>query len=108
MFFREDAINDHQKHTSITSGNLRRVGRGHFLGVVFARVLISKKPLPGLLAGPGRLPRFILVLLTFGLLVGCANSDPLAVASGPLFPLNSGHWQPTPQDLAAPPSVVDR
>ena len=79
-----------------------------FWSVVFARVLISKKPLPGLLAGPGRLLRFILVVLTFGLLAGCANSDPLAVASGPLFPLNPGHWQPAPQDLTALPAVVDR
>jgi hypothetical protein len=37
---------------------------------------------------------------------GCANSDPLAVASGPVFALNAGHWQPAPQDLAAPPVVV--
>ncbi len=37
---------------------------------------------------------------------GCANTDPLAVASGPVFALNAGHWQPTPQDLAAPPVVA--
>jgi hypothetical protein len=52
--------------------------------------------------------RFLLIIITFGLLAGCSNPDPLAVASGPLFALNAGHWQPTPQDLAAPPKVVDR
>ncbi|WP_373318357.1 type IV secretion system lipoprotein VirB7 [Acidocella aminolytica] len=30
------------------------------------------------------------------------------MASGPLFALNAGHWQPTPRDLAAPPKVADR
>lgn len=79
-----------------------------FWSLVFLRVLVSKKPLPGLLAGPGRLLRFALVLLTLGLLAGCSNPDPLAVASGPLFPLNTGHWQPTPQDLASPPVVTDK
>jgi hypothetical protein len=28
------------------------------------------------------------------------------VASGPVFALNAGHWQPAPEDLAAPPVVV--
>jgi hypothetical protein len=79
-----------------------------FWSLVFLRVLVSKKPLPGLLAGPGRLLRFVLVLLTFGLLSGCSNPDPLAVASGPLFALNASQWQPTPQELAAPPAVADR
>jgi hypothetical protein len=51
---------------------------------------------------------FLLILLTVGGLAGCSDPDALAVASGPLFPLNAGHWQPTPQDLAAPPVVVDR
>lgn len=68
----------------------------------------SAKPLPPILAIPGRVLRLLLILVTLGLLAGCADSDPLAVASGPLFPLNPGHWQPTPQDLAAPPVVVDR
>jgi len=57
---------------------------------------------------PGRLFRMLLIIITFGLLAGCSNSDPLAVASGPLFALNAGHWQPTPQDFASPPVVVDR
>ena len=72
------------------------------------RKLVSKKPLPVILAVPGRLLRFLLIIMTFGLLAGCSNPDPLAVASGPLFALNAGHWQPTPRDLAAPPKVADR
>jgi hypothetical protein len=57
---------------------------------------------------PGRSFRFFLILAMVALLGGCSNSDPLAVASGPVFPLNAGHWQPARQDLAAPPPVVDR
>jgi len=52
--------------------------------------------------------KFCRALITVGLLAGCSGSDPLAVASGPLFPLNAGHWQPTPQDLAAAPVVANR
>ncbi len=72
------------------------------------RKFISKKPMPAIIAVPIRVIRLLLVILTCGLLAGCANPDPLAVASGPVFALNTGHWQPTPQDLAAPPVVVDR
>jgi hypothetical protein len=72
------------------------------------RKFFSAKPLPPILAIPGRALRLLLILGTLGLLAGCSPSDPLAVASGPLFPLNPGHWQPTPQDLAAAPAVVDR
>jgi hypothetical protein len=72
------------------------------------RRVFSRKPMPFLLAIPGRFFKLCLLLVTLGLLAGCAGSDPLAVASGPLFPLNPGHWQPTPQDLAAPPPVVNR
>jgi len=66
----------------------------------------SKKPLPTILAAPIRVLQMVLLLVTLGLLAGCADSDPLAVASGPVFPLNAGHWQPAPQDLAAPPPVA--
>ncbi|WP_408846164.1 type IV secretion system lipoprotein VirB7 [Acidocella facilis] len=52
--------------------------------------------------------RAMLVVATFVLLAGCSNGDPLAVASGPLFPLNVGLWQPTAHDLATPPAAVDR
>jgi hypothetical protein len=72
------------------------------------RRFFSTKPLPAVLAVPGRAFRLLLILVSLGLLAGCSPSDPLAVASGTVFPLNSGHWQPTPQDLAAPPSVAGR
>ncbi|MDE2342141.1 MAG: type IV secretion system protein VirB7 [Betaproteobacteria bacterium] len=52
--------------------------------------------------------RLLLIIITFGLLAGCSNPDPLAVASGSVFALNAGHWQPTPQDLSSPPKIVDR
>jgi hypothetical protein len=56
---------------------------------------------------PGRFVRLFVMVATLGLLLsGCANPDPLAVVSGPLYPLNAGHWQPTPQDLSAPPLVT--
>jgi len=45
-------------------------------------------------------------VLVASALSACSNSDPLAVASGPLYPLNAGHWHPTPQDLSAPPPVT--
>lgn len=72
------------------------------------RRVFSCKPKPFLLAIPDRFFKLCLLLVTLGLLAGCAGSDRLAVASGPLFPLNAGHWQAVPQDLAAPPAVADR
>ncbi len=72
------------------------------------RKFVSTKPLPGILRFPAHIIRFTLILVTIGLLAGCSNPDPLAVATGPLFALNTGNWQPTPQDLAAPPIVTDK
>lgn len=88
--------------------NLIQVPVVLFLLWAVYRKFVSAKPLPCILAAAGRVLRVILILITFGFLAGCGNSDPLAVASGPLFPLNAGHWQPTPRELAAPPAVVDR
>jgi hypothetical protein len=51
----------------------------------------------------GRVLVFLVAALT---LAGCASSDPLPVAHGPLFPLNAGHWQPSSQDLNAPPKIA--
>ena len=56
---------------------------------------------------PGKILRACAVVIGLGfLLSGCTNPDPLAVASGPLYPLNVGYWHPTPQDLSAPPPVT--
>ena len=75
---------------------------------ILYRRFASPKPLPGILGFAGKFMKLCLILITFGLLAGCSNPDPLAVASGPLFALNSGHWQPAPQDLVAPPKIADR
>jgi hypothetical protein len=77
-----------------------------FLGWGLYRKYVSSKPVPAMIAIPIRALRVLLIIITFGLLGSCANKDPLAVASGPVFALNVGHWQPTPQDLTAPPAVV--
>jgi Outer membrane lipoprotein virB7 len=81
-------------------------------GVVLARVTIFyseffsrwQRPFP--LRRPSTFLSLGVVLVTLGFLAGCANPDPLAIATGPVFPLNSGYWQPTSQDLAAPPRVT--
>lgn len=58
----------------------------------------------------GRIPfglvRLLVVLALFGL-AGCASTETLAVAQGPLFALNPRHWQPTAKDLKSPPPVVN-
>ncbi len=91
-----------------TANNLIHLPVLLFLLWAVYRKFVSKKPLPAILAVPGRLFRLLLIIITFGLLAGCSNPDPLAVASGPVFALNAGHWQPTPQDLAAPPPIANR
>jgi hypothetical protein len=70
------------------------------------RKFLSSKPVPGVIAFPIRILRILLIIITFGVLGGCTNPDPLAVATGPIFALNAGHWQPSPQDLAAVPVVA--
>ena len=50
---------------------------------------------------PFRLFKLVALVALLGL-VGCASHEKLAVASGPVFPLNPDHWQATPSDLAAP------
>jgi outer membrane biogenesis lipoprotein LolB len=49
--------------------------------------------------------RLVLLAVMALLLTACANGEPLATAQGPLFALNPGQWQPTPQDLSQPPVV---
>lgn len=78
-----------------------------FWALAAGRVLFSRKALPRPLTLPGKVLRFALIVVTFGLLTGCAGSDPLAVASGPIYPLNVNHWQPTPRDLSGPPPVAN-
>ena len=56
---------------------------------------------------PGSLLKLILIFATVGILAGCASSDPLPDAHGPLFQLNAGHWQPSSQDLNAPPKIAE-
>lgn len=50
---------------------------------------------------PLRFFKWAAILALLGL-AGCASHEKLAVASGPVFPLNPDHWQATPSDLAAP------
>ena len=60
--------------------------------------------------GSGTVARVGATLLFIALLgfAGCANTDPLATASGPVFALNAGHWQPSPQDLTVPPLIPNQ
>jgi len=37
-------------------------------------------------------------------LAACSNAEVLAKPRGPVFALNTGHWQPTPADLRIPKS----
>jgi hypothetical protein len=46
----------------------------------------------------------VLILLSLLALAGCSHSEDLAKVDGPLFPLNTDHWQAMPQDLEAPPA----
>jgi len=32
-------------------------------------------------------------------LAACSGGETLATPTGPVFPLNTGHWQPAPADL---------
>ena len=35
-------------------------------------------------------------------LAACSHTEVLAKPTGPVFALNTGHWQPTPADLEVP------
>ena len=44
-------------------------------------------------------------LVTLAALIGlaaCSHTEVLATPTGPVFALNTGHWQPTPSDLEVP------
>ncbi|MBO9136610.1 type IV secretion system lipoprotein VirB7 (plasmid) [Rhizobium sp. B230/85] len=42
--------------------------------------------------------KYFLVILSL-CLASCQTNDKLASCSGPIFPLNTGRWQPSPADL---------
>jgi hypothetical protein len=46
--------------------------------------------------------RSILTILALFGLTACSNSEVLATPKGPVFALNTGHWQPSPADLQPP------
>ena len=77
-------------------------------GWIVFRAFVSSKPKPRIITLPFRVFRVLIIIVTFGVLGGCANTDPLAVASGPVFALNAGHWQPSPQDLTIPPQIPNQ
>jgi len=62
------------------------------------------------LNGIGTVKRIGTTLLFIALIgfAGCANTDPLATASGAVFALNAGHWQPSPADLTIPPAASNQ
>ena len=64
------------------------------------------RTMPRILAIPFAGLRVLALIGLATMLAGCATSDPLAVASGPVFQLNPGLWQPSKEALAAPPVVV--
>ncbi|MBP2300914.1 hypothetical protein [Azospirillum picis] len=49
-----------------------------------------------------------LALLLLCALPACAGHPPLAEASGPLRPLNPGHWTPSEADLRATAAEAGR
>jgi hypothetical protein len=50
----------------------------------------------------------VLILLSVLVLAGCSHAEELAKADGPLFPLNTDHWQASPQELEAPPASPNK
>lgn len=41
-------------------------------------------------------------LLFLAALTACISHDPLPKCHGPIFQMNTGHWQPTKADLSKP------
>ena len=76
------------------------------LGWLAYRRIVKKAPLPRFALVLSRFIRFVAVIALFGL-AGCASPEALPTAHGPLFALNPTHWQPTAQDLEAPPPLVN-
>ncbi len=42
------------------------------------------------------------ILAALIILTACSGNEILATPTGPVFPLNTGHWQPAPADLQLP------
>lgn len=92
--------------TKILADTIVRLPTAAFLLWLLHRHFVARRTLPSPVRLPIKAAGLSLVIATIGLLGGCANPDPLAVASGPLYQLNTGYWQPAPQDLSAPPRVT--
>ncbi|MDA8093266.1 MAG: hypothetical protein M0T84_05015 [Betaproteobacteria bacterium] len=76
------------------------------LGWLAYRRIVKKAPLPRFALVLSRFIRFVAVIALFGL-AGCASTEALPIAQGPLFALNPTHWHATAKDLEAPPPVVN-
>ncbi len=48
--------------------------------------------------------KIVVAMVTLVSLAACSNAEVLAKPRGPVFALNTGHWQPTPADLRIPKS----
>ena len=46
----------------------------------------------------------LVILVALIGLAACTNSEVLPAPTGPVFALNTGHWQPTLSDLQVPSS----
>ena len=76
------------------------------LGWLAYRRIVKKAPSPRFVGVLSQFIRLLAVIALFGL-AGCAGRETLPTPQGPLFALNPTHWQPTAQDLEAPPPVVN-
>jgi hypothetical protein len=47
----------------------------------------------------------LIALLALLVLAACGHDEPLPVCSGPIFPINAGHWTPTAADLRTPAPI---
>ena len=48
--------------------------------------------------------RTLVILAALVGLAACSHTEVLATPTGPVFALNTGHWQPGPADLQLPHS----
>nr|ABD75148.1 type IV secretion protein VirB7 [Sinorhizobium saheli] len=50
--------------------------------------------------------KYCLLLLALTL-AACQTTDKTATRMGPVFPMNVGHWQPTPSDLQVAGELIE-